>query len=339
MGKAALITGITGQDGSYLAEYLLSIGYDVWGMIRRQSSSEPIDRIERLTGGKANLRYGDMTDSASINRILSESKPDEIYNLAAQSHVGISFKTPEYTSKVNGTGVLNILQSAQEICPDTKVYQASTSELFGSTLPPQNELTMMHPRSPYGVAKLHGYWSVINYRESYGMFASNGILFNHESPRRGENFVTRKITRAVARIYLGKQSCLSLGNLDAKRDWGFAKDYVEGMHAILQHSEPDDFVLATGQVTTVRDFVERAFAAVGYEIESNGLPGTEEKYFFKGTSTCVVQVDPLFYRPAEVEYLLGDPSKAKELLGWEAKTSLPELVAMMVDADLEIERR
>ncbi len=337
--KKALITGITGQDGSFLAEHLIELGYEVWGLVRRASSSASIDRIKELTNGKAKLRYGDMTDHASLYRVVSECIPDEVYNLAAQSHVRVSSDIPEYTSAVNGTGVQSLLECVRTIAPHAKFYQASTSELFGSTPPPQNEETIMHPRSPYGVAKLHGYWSVINMRESYGMFASNGILFNHESERRGVNFVTRKITRAVARIALGKQNYLELGNLDARRDWGHAKDYVRAMHLMLQVDEPGDFVIATGEANSVRLFVEKAFSHVGIEIESNGKAGVDEVYYRKGTDSPVIKINKEFYRPAEVDYLLGDPWKAKEILGWEPQVSFDELVDIMMSSDLEGERK
>jgi len=335
--KRALVTGITGQDGSFLAEHLIGLGYEVWGLVRRSSDTRSCDRIRELTDGKVKLRYGDMCDSASLHRIVGECKPHEIYNLAAQSHVRISSDIPEYTSTVNGTGVISLLEAVRNLAPEARFYQASTSELFGSSPPPQNEETVMHPRSPYGVAKLHGYWSVINMRESYGMFASNGILFNHESERRGENFVTRKITRAVARIKLGKQSSLELGNMDALRDWGHAKDYVAGMHLILQHDRPDDFVLATGIARSVREFVETAFAHVGIDIESNGKFTIDEVYHRVDTGDPIITINEAFYRPAEVDYLCGDASKAKELLGWSPQVTFEQLVEKMVVSDLNLE--
>jgi GDPmannose 4,6-dehydratase len=313
--KKALITGITGQDGSYLAELLLEKGYKVHGILRR-SSSFNTGRIDHILD-QLHLVYGDLTDSGAITEVVSTVKPDEIYNLGAQSHVRVSFDAPRYTADVDAIGTLNLLQAVKAVKPDTRVYQASSSELYGRVLEiPQTESTPFYPRSPYGVAKQFAYWTAVNYRESYGTFASNGILFNHESPRRGETFVSRKITKAATRIKLGLQDTLLLGNLDAKRDWGFAKEYVECMWRILQHDTPDDFVVATGETHTVREFLEVAFGRLGLEWQ---------KY---------VVIDPKYYRPAEVDILLGDSSKAKCVLGWEPKVKFEELVCMMIDADL-----
>ena len=338
--KRALITGITGQDGSFLMEHLLQMEYEVWGVIRRNSNSATINMIRRLSKNRVNLRYGDLTDPASIARIITECRPHEVYNLAAQSHVRVSFDIPEYTSEVNATGVVNVLEALRSAYPEARFYQASTSEMFGITPPPQNEESLLHPRSPYGVAKVHGYWAVRNYRESYKMFASNGILFNHESERRGENFVTRKITKAVARIKLGNMDEeFLLGNLDAKRDWGYAKDYVKVMHLMLQHDEPDDFVVATGEAHTVRDFLEAAFGAVDIPVMSDGDTGVDEKYVRQDTGEVVLKLDKRFYRPAEVDYLCGDATKAKKLLGWKPETSFDELVMLMVRYDLEAEAK
>ena len=342
INKTALITGITGQDGSYLAELLLEKNYTVYGMVRRSSTFNR-GRIEHLHKGDDNdhpnlkLVYGDLADASSINRIIDETKPDEIYNLAAQSHVKISFEMPEYTSDVNGLGTLRLLEAIRKtnLINKAKFYQASTSELFGKTQEtPQKETTSFHPRSPYAVAKLYAYWIVRNYRESYKMFGCNGILFNHESPRRGENFVTKKITRSAARIKLGLQKMLYLGNLDAKRDWGYAKDYVECMWRMLQQDKPDDYVVATGETHTVREFLEEAFKAAGMEIESNNKEGVEEEYINKKTGDVVVKIDPRFFRPAEVDLLLGDPTKAREELDWHSKTPFKELVRLMVEKDL-----
>lgn len=338
MSKRALITGVTGQDGSFLAEYLIENGYDVWGVVRRLSDISPEDRVRNLADGKIRVLTGDLTDPTSMMNAVLESRPDEIYNLAAQSHVGKSSKIVKYTSDVNATGVASFLEVVRTFAPEAKFYQASTSEIFGSTPPPQNEESILHPRSPYGVAKLHAYWSVINMRESYGMFASNGILFNHESERRGRDFVTRKITIAVARIKLGKQEVLELGNLDSMRDWGYAKDYVRGMHLILQHEEPGEFVLATGIAHSVREFVTYAFAHVGIDIESNGKNGLDEVLFRKDTGKPVVVINKDFYRPAEVDYLRGDATKARDLLGWAPSVNLDELVRIMVENDLNNER-
>ena len=341
MSKVALITGITGQDGSYLAELLLEKGYEVHGIIRRASTFNT-KRIDHLYQDpheedvRLFLHYGDLTDTSNLNRLLEKIQPDEIYNLGAQSHVGVSFKSPEYTAEATGVSTLRILDAIRETGIKTKFYQASTSELFGG-LPdtaPQNENTPFYPKSPYGVAKLYSYWITVNYRESYNMFACNGVLFNHESPRRGETFVTRKITRAVASIMAGKQEKLSLGNMDAKRDWGFAGDYVEGMWRILQQEKPQDYVLATNETHTVREFVELAFAEVGIEIEWKGT-GVDEKGYDKATGRMLVDVNPRYFRPAEVELLWGDSSKAERELGWERKVSFRDLVSMMVDSDMK----
>ncbi|HPR48992.1 MAG TPA: GDP-mannose 4,6-dehydratase [Spirochaetota bacterium] len=344
--KKALITGITGQDGSYLAELLLEKGYQVHGIKRRASSfnTERIDHIYQdphVANPQFILHYGDLTDSSNLTRIIQQVQPDEIYNLGAQSHVQVSFEVPEYTANSDAVGPLRLLESIRLLGLEkkTRFYQASTSELFGKVQEiPQKETTPFYPRSPYGVAKLYGFWIVKNYRESYGMYACNGILFNHESPRRGETFVTRKITRAAARIKEGLQDTVYLGNLNAKRDWGFAGDYVEGMWRMLQQDEPDDFILATGVTTTVRDFVAMAFKEAGIDLAWEGM-NEKEKGIDTKTGKVLVQVDPRYFRPAEVDILIGDPSKAKEKLGWEPKVSLPELVKMMVATDLEIARR
>jgi GDPmannose 4,6-dehydratase len=346
MEKTALITGITGQDGAYLAEFLLKKGYIVHG-IKRRSSLFNTDRIDHLYKDQHEedvrffLHHGDLTDSTNLIRIIQQVQPDEIYNLAAMSHVQVSFDTPEYTANADGLGTLRILEAIRILGLEkrTKFYQASTSELYGLVQEtPQKETTPFYPRSPYAVAKLYGYWITVNYREAYGIYACNGILFNHESPLRGETFVTRKITRAVARIKLGLQKKLYLGNLDAKRDWGFAKDYVEAMWLILQQQQPEDFVIATGQTTKVRDFVEAAFKEVGIDMVWQGS-GVDEKGLDKATGNILVEVDPRYFRPTEVELLLGDPSKAKAKLGWEPKTTLPELVGMMVREDLKSAER
>jgi GDPmannose 4,6-dehydratase len=335
--KKALVTGITGQDGSYLAEWLLKKGYRVHGLVRR-SSSPNLQRIEHLLSHENNrlsLHEGDLSDSSSLERLIDTIQPDEIYNLAAMSHVKVSFEVPEYTANVDGVGVLRLLEAMRKNCPHARFYQASTSELYGKVQQvPQSESTPFYPRSPYGVAKLYAYWAVINYREAYNLFACNGILFNHESPRRGETFVSRKITIAVAKIASGQQDKLILGNLDAKRDWGYAKDFVEGMWLMLQQEIAEDFVLATGDTTTVRTFVELAFKEVGMEIEWRGK-GVEEKGYERLTGKLVVEVSPEFFRPSEVDILIGDPSKAKQKLGWHSKTSLAELVRIMMAADLE----
>ena len=339
--KVALITGITGQDGSYLAELLLEKGYEVHGIIRRASTFNT-KRIDHLyqdpheENVRLFLHYGDITDSSNINRLIEKIQPDEIYNLAAQSHVGVSFNSPEYTAEATGVSTLRILDAIKESGIKTKFYQASTSELFGG-LPetaPQSEKTPFYPKSPYGVAKLYSYWITVNYRESYDIFACNGILFNHESPRRGETFVTRKITRAAAAIHLGMQDKLYLGNLDAKRDWGHAKDYVEGMWRILQQDKPQDYVLSMNETHTVREFVELAFAELGYEIEWQG-EGVNEKGIDKKSGRVLVEVDPRYFRPAEVELLWGDSTKARSELGWEPKYSFMDLVKEMVQSDLE----
>lgn len=347
VNKVALITGITGQDGSFLAEFLLEKGYEVHGIIRR-SSSFNTGRIEHLYFDEwvrdmkqqrsINLHYGDMTDSSSLIRIIQMTQPDEIYNLAAQSHVKVSFDVPEYTAEADATGTLRLLEAVRILGLErkTRIYQASTSELFGLVQEtPQRETTPFYPRSPYGVAKLYGYWITKNYRESYGMFAVNGILFNHESERRGENFVTRKITLAAARIAAGQQDKLYLGNLDALRDWGYARDYVECMWLMLQHEQPEDFVIATGEQHSVREFTERAFAHVGIELRWQG-EGVGEQGIDQATGRVLVEVDPKYFRPAEVETLLGDPTKAKTLLGWNPqKTSFEELVRLMVEHDVQ----
>ena len=343
MGKKALITGITGQDGSYLAEFLLEKGYEVHGIVRRTSSLinrhriDPIIKRARQKGQKIFLHYGDMTDSSSIYKIIAKVRPDEIYNLAAQSHVRISFEAPEYTANSDAIGTLRILDTIVELGlqDKTKFYQASTSELFGNTNEfPQKETTPFHPSSPYAVAKLYAYWITVNYRESYGVFACNGILFNHESPRRGENFVTRKITLGVAGIKLGLRKKLYLGNLDSKRDWGFAGDYVKAMWMILQQDKPEDFVIASGESHSVREFVELAFKEVGIEIDWKG-EGVEEKGIDKKTEKVLVEIDPRYYRPLDVHYLWGDYTKAKAQLGWEPEVSFEDLVKMMVRSDLE----
>ncbi|RMF15983.1 MAG: GDP-mannose 4,6-dehydratase [Alphaproteobacteria bacterium] len=340
--KIALITGITGQDGAYLAEFLLGKGYEVHG-IKRRSSSFNTGRVDHLyvdpheSSARFFLHYGDMTDATNLIRIVQETQPHEIYNLAAQSHVKVSFETAEYTANADALGTLRLLEAIRILGMTKKVrfYQASTSELYGKAQEvPQNEKTPFYPRSPYAVAKLYAYWITVNYREAYGMHASNGILFNHESPIRGETFVTRKITRAVAAIHLGLQQHLYLGNLDAKRDWGHARDYVEGMWQILQQDEPDDYVLATGETHTVREFVELAFAETGRRIIWQG-EGVNETGIDAETGETLVLIDPRYFRPTEVDLLLGDASKAKERLGWRPKTGFRELVREMVAEDLE----
>ncbi|OGI21009.1 MAG: GDP-mannose 4,6-dehydratase [Candidatus Melainabacteria bacterium RIFOXYA12_FULL_32_12] len=325
MTKKALITGITGQDGSYLTELLLEKGYEVHGIIRR-SSSFNTDRIDHLyndphiEGTRLFLHYGDLSDSSNVSRLLEKIVPDEIYHLGAQSHVRVSFDTPEYTGDVTGLGTLRLLDAIKDTQINTKFYQASSSELYGKVQEvPQKETTPFYPRSPYAVAKLYAYWITVNYRESYNMFACNGILFNHESPRRGETFVTRKITKALARILAGKQDKLFLGNLDSKRDWGYAKDYVEAMWMMLQQDHPDDYVIATGETYSIREFLDEAFGYAGLDWN---------KY---------VKIDPRYFRPAEVDLLIGDPTKARQKLGWEPKVSFKELVRIMVDADLKAE--
>ena len=333
--KRAIITGVTGQDGSYLAELLLSKGYEVHGLIRRHSTP-CTERIDHIADANFFLHYGDMTDSSGLSNLIKKIQPDEIYNLAAQSHVGISFEVPEYTAEATGVSTIKILEAIRQNKIDTKFYQASTSELFGGLIgtAPQSETTPFHPRSPYAAAKLYSYWITVNYREAYNIFACNGILFNHESPRRGVDFVTRKISIAVAKICAGLQEKLSLGNLDAKRDWGFAKDYVEGMWLILQQDKPDDFVLATGETHTVREFVEAAFEEVGKKIIWKGAGAYEEGYDSE-TGKLLVDVNPKYFRPAEVDLLLGDPSKAQRVLGWQRKVSFRELVKLMIQADLK----
>lgn len=339
--KVALITGVTGQDGAYLAEMLLEKGYEVHG-IKRRSSSFNTGRIEDIyqdpheESPRFHLHYGDMTDSTNLIRIVQESKPTEIYNLAAQSHVAVSFETPEYTANADGIGTLRLLEAMRilNLEDSCRFYQASTSELYGLVQEvPQRETTPFYPRSPYAAAKLYSYWIVVNYREAYGMHASNGILFNHESPLRGETFVTRKITRAAAAISLGRQSKLYLGNLDAKRDWGHAREYVRGMWLMLQQDVADDYVLATGETTEVRTFVEWAFEDVGIQLEWRGQ-GVDEKGYCKATGRCLVEIDPRYFRPTEVDLLIGDPTKAREKLGWSHQTSVRDLAREMVQADL-----
>lgn len=341
--KIALITGVTGQDGSYLAESLLEKGYDVHGIIRRTSMFnrgriEDVRNLARQSGQVYDLHYGDMGDSSSLNRIIAAIRPDEIYNLAAQSHVQVSFDSPEFTADVDATGVLRLMEAVRINKLQSRIYQASTSELYGKVQEvPQKETTPFYPRSPYGVAKLYAFWIVKNYRESYGMHASNGILFNHESPRRGENFVTRKVTLSLAKIKAGQQQTVRMGNLDARRDWGYAKDYVEMMWMMLQQPEPDDYVAATGEMHTIREFIEKAAPYAGYEIvwEDEGVKevGRDRK-----SGKILIEVDPKFFRPAEVEQLLGDPTKAKAKLGWSPKVKFEELVEIMMKADLEAVR-
>ncbi|PIN86245.1 GDP-mannose 4,6-dehydratase [Candidatus Woesearchaeota archaeon CG10_big_fil_rev_8_21_14_0_10_44_13] len=339
--KTALITGVTGQDGSYLTEFLLSKGYKVYGFVRRTSEMKRA-RIDPLhSNPNFKLVYGDLCDSSSILNALRKAMPDEIYNLAAQSHVKISFEIPEYTADANGVGVVRMLEAIRRVEEETgkkiRFYQASTSELYGKAVEiPQKETTSFYPRSPYGIAKLYAFWITKNYRESYGMFACNGILFNHESPRRGENFVTRKITIEVAKIKEGISKCIYLGNLDAKRDWGHAKDYIEGMWLMLQKEKPDDYVLATGENHSVREFLEEAFRVAGIPIKSNGKKGIHEEYIRTDTGEAVVKIDPSYYRPAEVDVLLGDPSKAKKELGWKPKVMFRDLVKEMIDADMKL---
>jgi GDPmannose 4,6-dehydratase len=346
MAKVALITGVTGQDGAYLSEFLLKKGYTVHG-VKRRSSLFNTDRIDHLYKDtheqKVNffLHYGDLTDSTNLIRLIQETQPDEIYNLAAQSHVKVSFETPEYTANADGIGTLRILEAIRilKLEKKTKFYQASTSELYGLVQEiPQKETTPFYPRSPYGVAKLYAFWIAKNYREAYGMFACNGILFNHESPLRGETFVTRKVTRAVARISLGLQEKMYMGNIDSERDWGHARDYVEGMWLMMQQDTPDDFVLATGKKVSVRDFINMAFKEAGIELEWKGT-GIDEKATNKANGKVVVEIDPKYFRPAEVELLVGDASKAKAKLGWEPKITVEELVKEMVAADTELFKR
>ena len=324
--KKALITGITGQDGSYLAELLLEKGYEVHGIIRRSSSFNTM-RIDHIYQDphtpdcRLFLHYGDLNDASSLNYLLKKLRPDEIYNLGAQSHVKVSFDVPEYTGEVTGLGATRLLEAARELDLDTRIYQASSSEMFGASPPPQSERTVFYPRSPYGAAKVYAYWIGVNYREAYGMHVSNGILFNHESPRRGETFVTRKVTRAASRIKLGLQQKLYLGNLEAKRDWGYAKDFVEAMWLMLQQPKGDDYVVATGEAHSVRELCEAAFGHVGLDYRE------------------FVEIDPRYFRPTEVDYLLGDPSKAAKQLGWKVRTSFKELVKLMMDADVELAAR
>ena len=342
--KKALITGITGQDGSYLAELLLSKGYEVHGMIRRSSSfntgrinhiyRDPHEKDVRML-----LHYGDLNDASSINTLLRNIQPDEIYNLGAQSHVRVSFDVPEYTGDVDGLGTVRILEGIRETGLKTRFYQASSSELYGKVVEtPQRETTPFHPRSPYACAKAYAFYITTNYRESYGMYACNGILFNHESPRRGETFVTRKITRAAARIKLGMQDCLYLGNLDAQRDWGFAGDYVEAMWLMLQQQQAEDYVIATGETYMVRTFAEKVFERLGMALIWEGQ-GIGEKGMDAKTGKVLIQVDPKYFRPAEVDILLGDPSKARRQMGWEVTTSFDQLVEMMTDADIKLAER
>jgi GDPmannose 4,6-dehydratase len=344
--RVALITGVTGQDGAYLAEYLLGLGYTVHG-IKRRSSSFNTARVDHLyqdphtENMSFQLHYGDMTDSTNLIRLVHMIRPTEIYNLAAQSHVAVSFESPEYTANSDAIGVLRLLEAIRILGmeKETRFYQASTSELYGLVQEiPQRETTPFYPRSPYAVAKLYGYWITVNYREAYGMYASNGILFNHESPIRGETFVTRKITRSVARIETGLEDVLYLGNLSAKRDWGHAKDYIEGMHLILQAEAPDDFVLATGETRSVREFVELAFAEVGRTIQWRG-EGVDETGVDKASGKTLVRVDPNYFRPTEVDLLIGDASKAREKLGWKPKTTFKKLVEEMVAGDIAIARQ
>ena len=346
MSKTALITGITGQDGAYLVESLLAKGYRVHG-IKRRSSSFNTGRLDHLyqdpheTAVNLTLHYGDMTDATNLIRIVQETQPDEIYNLAAQSHVQVSFETSEYTANADGLGTLRMLEAIRllGLIKKTRFYQASTSELYGKALEvPQSESTPFYPRSPYAAAKLYAYWITVNYREAYGIHGSNGILFNHESPIRGETFVTRKITRAVAAISLGLQDTLYLGNLDSKRDWGHAKDYVEGMWRILQQEKPDDYVLATGETHSVREFLELAFAETGVELTWQGK-GEQEKAHHAKTGKVLVAIDPRYFRPTEVDVLIGNPAKANRVLGWQATTSFKSLVSDMVKADLDLVKR
>ncbi|MCK6684967.1 MAG: GDP-mannose 4,6-dehydratase [Thermoanaerobaculia bacterium] len=342
--KRALITGITGQDGSYLVELLLAKGYEVHGVIRRSSSfnTTRLDHIYQdphQSGRRLILHFGDLNDASSLNRVLRIVQPDEIYNLGAQSHVKVSFDVPEYTGEVAALGTARLLEAIREVGIRPRFYQASSSEMFGKVVEtPQRETTPFYPRSPYGVAKVYAYWITVNYRESYGLFACNGILFNHESPRRGETFVTRKITRAVGRIAHGLQQRLYLGNLDARRDWGFAGDYVEAMWKMMQADEAEDFVVATGDTHTVREFCEKAFARAGVTLQWQG-EGVDEKGLDPKTGRVLVEVDPRYFRPTEVDLLLGDPTKARQKLGWQPRVSFDELIEMMVDADLALAER
>ena len=342
--KKALITGITGQDGSYLAEFLLNKGYEVHGIIRRSSSFNTgrinhIYRDPHESGVRMLLHYGDLNDASSINKVLRDVRPDEIYNLGAQSHVRVSFDVPEYTADVDALGAVRLLEGIRETELNTKYYQASSSELFGKVMEtPQKETTPFYPRSPYGCAKAYAYYITVNYRESYGLYGCNGILFNHESPRRGETFVTRKITRAAARIKMGLQSCLYLGNLDAKRDWGYAGDYVEAMWLMLQQTEPEDYVIATGETHSVREFAEKVFAHLGMPLEWKGKDEHEKGFDTKSGNVCI-EIDKKYYRPTEVDILLGDASKARNNLGWVPKVDFEALVKMMTDADLAAAER
>ncbi len=336
--KKAFVTGITGQDGSYLAEFLLQKGYEVHAILRR-SSVFTTARIEHIFNHEKLFTYhGDLTDSSNLHRLLTQIQPDEIYNLGAQSHVGVSFEVPEYTAEVDAVGTIRLLDAIRDSGVKTRFYQASTSELFGGVpeTAPQSEKTPFYPKSPYGAAKLYAYWITVNYREAYGLYACNGILFNHESPRRGETFVTKKITQAAARISQGKQKVLKLGNLDAQRDWGYAKDYVEAMWLMLQQDQPKDYVIATGKTYAVRQFVEMAFAETGVEIRWEGQ-GENEKGICKATGAVLVEVDPRYFRPAEVDLLWGDASLAQKELGWSAKTDLRTLIKLMVTYDLQYE--
>lgn len=338
--KKAIISGVTGQDGSYLAELLLEKGYEVHGIMRRSSSfnTERVDHlyIDPHKNPNFKLHFGDLSDSNSIGSLVREIQPDEFYNLGAQSHVRVSFDIPEYTSDVTGLGVLRCLEAIRKFSPSTKFYQASSSEMYGKVLAtPQNEETPFYPRSPYGVAKVYGFFITKNYREGYNMHASNGILFNHESPRRGETFVTRKITLAIARMKFGLQDVLYLGNLDAKRDWGHTKDYVNAMHLMLGQEKADDYVIATNETHSVREFLEEAFKASGIEIKSNGKSGIEEEYYRVDNNKVVVKIDPKYFRPTEVDLLLGDSTKAKEKLGWTPKIKFKELVKEMVESDIK----
>jgi GDPmannose 4,6-dehydratase len=340
MKRRAFITGVTGQDGSYLAELLLEKGYEVHGMIRRASyfNRKRIDHLFKGTHDNKTdffLHYGDMSDSSNISRVLEKVMPHEVYNLAAQSHVAVSFEVPEYTADVDATGTLRILDAIKDTGIQTRFYQASTSELFGKVREtPQSETTPFYPRSPYGVAKLYAYWIVVNYREAFNLHASNGILFNHESPRRGENFVTRKITMAAAAIHAGKKDCLYVGNLNSKRDWGFAPDYVRAMWLMLQQDSPDDYVIATGETHSVREFTEKAFACLDMKIVWSG-EGADETGTDSASGTIVVRVDPKYYRPTEVDLLLGNPSKARKKLGWKPEVSFDNLVEIMIKADAD----
>ncbi|MCT4665093.1 MAG: GDP-mannose 4,6-dehydratase [Flavobacteriales bacterium] len=333
--KKAFITGITGQDGSYLAELLLEKGYEVHGILRRASvfTTERIDHL--MDHDRLKLHHGDVTDSSNLNKLMAQIKPDEVYNLAAQSHVQVSFEVPEYTAQVDALGTLRILDALKNHCPEARFYQASTSELYGKVQEiPQTEETPFYPRSPYAVAKIYGFWIVKNFREAYGLYACNGILFNHESERRGKTFVTRKITMSLAEIAAGKRDVLKLGNLDAKRDWGYAKEYVEAMWLMLQQETAEDFVIATGKTYTVRDFVERAAKYVGFDIQWEGT-GVDERGIDKNTGETIIEISPKYFRPAEVDLLIGDATKAKEKLGWETKVDLDELVEIMMKNDIQ----